>query len=442
MVYVEIKLLALIGPLMLIFLLIIAYYQRSNREFKRFESTNRSPLYAHVSETLAGLATVKAYGVEKQFIMRERKLMNISNIPTYLRLFASTWVGLRLESLTCTITLVLCLLGSSSSIDASLIGLALTYAIGYTSLLSLLLMSSSQLENEFNSVERLSYYCDKLPMEAAFKSNDDPDRSKWPSFGEISVKNITMAYPSRPDLPVLKDISFDVKAGEKIGIIGRTGSGKSSLMTALFRIVELSEGSISIDGVDISKIGLEALRKSIQIIPQEPVLFTGTIRDNLDVESLYQDDDIWRVLEMIGLKGYVSSLTDKLESAVAENGENLSVGQRQLICLGRAILLKPRILIMDEATASVDAEADKLIQVSIKTHFKDTTVLSIAHRLNTIADFDRVLVLENGVKKEYEAPHTLLSDPTSLFSQLADATGPTNAATLRQVAKSKYDSSK
>ncbi|KAJ3309499.1 hypothetical protein HDV04_005991 [Boothiomyces sp. JEL0838] len=422
MVYVEVKLLG-----------------KSNREFKRFESTNRSPLYAHVSETLAGLATVKAFGVEKQFVMRERKLMNTSNMPTYLRLFAATWVGLRLEALTCTITLFLCLLGSSGTIDSSLIGLALTYAIGYTSLLSLLLMSSSQLENEFNSVERLSYYCDQLPMEATFHSPNDPDRSKWPSFGAISVNNITMAYPSRPDLPVLKNISFEVKPGENIGIIGRTGSGKSSLMTALFRIVELSEGAISIDGVDISTIGLEALRKSIQIIPQEPVLFTGTIRDNLDVESLYQDDDIWKVLEMIGLKEYVSSLSDKLDSAVAENGENLSVGQRQLICLGRAILLKPRILIMDEATASVDAEADKLIQLSIKTHFKDTTVLSIAHRLNTIADFDRVLVLENGVKKEYDSPHILLSNPNTLFSQLADATGPTNAATLRQVAKEKYE---
>ncbi|KAJ3309498.1 Multidrug resistance-associated protein 1 [Boothiomyces sp. JEL0838] len=442
LIYIKYELVFLVAPLAVLFFLIIMYYQRSNREFKRFESTNRSPLYAHVSETLAGLAIVKAYGVEKQFIMRQRKLMNISNIPTYLRLFASTWVSLRLEALTCTITLFLCLLGSSNAIDPPSIGLALTYTLGFTGLLSLLLISSSQLENEFNSVERLSYYCDKLPKEAAFKTDHDPDAANWPTVGAISVNNITMAYPSRPDLPVLKNISFEVKPGENIGIIGRTGSGKSSLMTALFRIVELSEGTISIDGVDISTIGLEALRKSIQIIPQEPVLFTGTIRDNLDVESLYQDDDIWKVLEMIGLKEYVSSLSDKLDSAVAENGENLSVGQRQLICLGRAILLKPRILIMDEATASVDAEADKLIQLSIKTHFKDTTVLSIAHRLNTIADFDRVLVLENGVKKEYDSPHILLSTPNTLFSQLADATGPTNAAALRQVAKEKYDKEK
>jgi ABC-type multidrug transport system fused ATPase/permease subunit len=177
----------------------------------------------------------------------------------------------------------------------------------------------------------------------------------------------------------------------------------------------------------------------MQIIPQEPVLFTGTIRDNLDVESLYTDTDIWDVLELIGLKAYVTSLDDKLDSQVAENGDNLSVGQRQLICLGRAILLKPKILIMDEATASVDADADQLIQRSIKTHFANTTVISIAHRLNTIAEFDRILVLQDGVRMEYDSPHALLSNPTSLFSNFADATGPSNSALLREIARSKYE---
>ncbi|KAJ3268641.1 Multidrug resistance-associated protein 4 [Terramyces sp. JEL0728] len=421
---------------------LLVYFQRSNREFKRFESTNRSPLYSHVSETMAGIATVKAYGVENLFIEKERLLINESNIPTFLRLFASTWIAIRMEVLTSLMTLMLCIFGTVYSNDPSLIGLALTYTVTFAGLLSLLLMASTQLENAFNSVERLSVYCEKLPAESAVTTKQDPNPESWPSVGNIEFKNIVMAYPSRPDLPVLKDITFEIKAGEKIGIIGRTGSGKSSLMTALFRIVELSSGSITIDGVDISNIGLDALRKSIQIIPQEPVLFTGTIRDNLDVESLYTDAEIWNILALIGLKDYVSSLTDKLESPVTENGENLSVGQRQLICLGRAILLKPRILIMDEATASVDAEADKLIQASLKSHFANTTVLSIAHRLNTIADFDRVLVLEFGEKKEYDTPHNLLSYPESLFSQLAEATGTANAAALRQTAYEKHISNK
>ena len=193
--------------------------------------------------------------------------------------------------------------------------------------------------------------------------------------------------------------------------------------------------------LDISSLGLATLRKAIQIIPQEPVLFTGTIRENLDIESTYSDQDVWNVLERIGMKEYVESLGDqKLSSPVTENGENLSVGQRQLICLGRAILVKPRILIMDEATASVDGEADKLIQRSIKTYFADTTVLSIAHRLNTIADFDRVLVLQEGEKIEFDTPHALLSRPTSLYSQLADATGSANATLLRQIALEKENS--
>ncbi|KAJ3262479.1 Multidrug resistance-associated protein 1 [Boothiomyces macroporosus] len=439
LIYVDYRLLAIIVPLVILFYFMIIYFQRSNREFKRFESTNRSPLYSHVSETMAGIATVKAYGVERQFIEKERRLINESNIPTFLRLFASTWIAMRMEMLTSLMTLMLCLLGTVFGNDPSLIGLALTYTVTFAGLLSLLLMASTQLENAFNSVERLSVYCEKLPMEGAVKKETDPSLEQWPSVGSIEFRNIVMAYPSRPDLPVLKDISFGIKAGEKVGIIGRTGSGKSSLMTALFRIVELSSGSIVIDGVDISSIGLDALRKSIQIIPQEPVLFTGTIRDNLDVEALYSDPEIWEILGLIGLKDYVSSLTERLDSPVAENGENLSVGQRQLICLGRAILLKPRILIMDEATASVDAEADKLIQASLKSHFANTTVLSIAHRLNTIADFDRVLVLEYGEKKEYDTPHALLSNPSSLFSQLAGATGATNAALLRDIAKDKHN---
>jgi ABC-type multidrug transport system fused ATPase/permease subunit len=191
--------------------------------------------------------------------------------------------------------------------------------------------------------------------------------------------------------------------------------------------------------LDISTLGLKTLRSRIQIIPQEPVLFSGTIRENLDVESLYEDVDVWDVLERIGLKEYVSSLENKLASPVVENGENLSVGQRQLICLGRAILMKPKILIMDEATASVDAEADKLIQASIKTHFKDTTVLSIAHRLNTIADFDRVLVLDDGVKMEYDSPYHLFQ-AGGLFSKLADATGQSNSTLLRDMALQKHQS--
>jgi ABC-type multidrug transport system fused ATPase/permease subunit len=442
--YVDYRMLYLVVPLVVIYFFILKYYQRSNIEFKRFESNNRSPLYAHISETLVGVSTVKAFGVVDEFVQKQRRLMNVSNAPTFLRLFAQVWVSLRLELLGSTLTVTLALLGvsaadSSSLENAALIGLSLTYAIGFAGLLNLLLFSTSQLENEFNSIERLSVYCDELPQESDEVKDIDP-KEQWPQTGAISFENVNLSYPSRPDVLILKDLSFSVRPGEKVGIIGRTGSGKSTLMTALYRLVELVGGKIEIDRIDIASMGLKTLRKNIEIIPQEPVLFSGTIRENLDVESLYEDVDVWDVLERIGLKEFVSSLSEKLQSPVLENGENLSVGQRQLICLGRAILSKPKILIMDEATASVDTDADALIQQSIKTHFKDSTVLSIAHRLNTIADFDRVLVLQDGVKMEFDTPHALLANPSGLFSQLADATGTANSALLREIALKKHTS--
>ncbi|KAJ1340359.1 hypothetical protein BSLG_005001 [Batrachochytrium salamandrivorans] len=388
MAYVVPYMLLLIVPLIVLYVFIIKYYQNANRELKRIESIQRSPLYAHISETLVGLATVKAFRVEDRFVKRQRELMNL-----IIRQYAQS--------------------------SRFRIGIALTYAIALTSLINLLLMAFSQLDAEHA------------------RSIKTPPVGKWPTSGAISFKNLEIRYESRPDFAVIKNLSLDIQPGEKVGIVGRTGSGKSTLMTALFRIVEPTLGCMELDGVDIGKIGLKTLRKRLQIIPQEPVLFTGTIRENLDVESKFQDVEIWDVLSLVGLKEYVMKLPDKLEAAVVENGENLSVGQCQLICLGRAILMKPIVLVMDEATASVDTEADKLIQQSIKTHFAHSTVISIAHRLNIIVDFDRVVVLQDGELAEFDSPHVLLGRPTSLFSQLADATGVANAQLLRSIAAKK-----
>ena len=245
--YVEQRMLALALPLSILYFFILKYYQRSNIEFKRFESNNRSPLYAHVSETLAGISTVKAYGVEADFVRKQRTLMDESNVPTFLRLMAAVWVSMRIGILSSLLTLLLSLLGTSSAIEPSLIGLSLTYAIGFAGQLGLLLFASSQLENEFNSVERLKVFCEDLPFESSSTLEADPSPSQWPSRGVISFKNVSLSYPSRPDVLILKHLDFDISAGEKVGIIGRTGSGKSTIMTALFRLVELLEGSITID---------------------------------------------------------------------------------------------------------------------------------------------------------------------------------------------------
>ena len=416
----------------------LKYFQRSNIELKRFEATNKSPLYAHVSETLGGIATLKAFGVEMSFVSKQRDLMDYSNGPSFLRLMAGVWMSLRLGIISASITFLLAILGTTSAIEASLVGLALVYALAFANSLGLLLFSSTQLENEFNAVERLQYYCKELPEEAEMTLPTDVPADQWPTEGRILLTNISLAYPSNPDNLILKDLSVEFKAGENVGVVGRTGSGKSTLMNALFRIIELKGGKIEIDGKDISNLGLSTLRKAMQIIPQEPVLFSGNIRQNMDVEGLYDDESIWSSLERVGLKKFVESLPEKLDAPVVENGDNLSVGQRQLVCLGRAILCRPKILIMDEATASVDAEADLKIQESIKLYFQDTTVISIAHRLNTISDFDRVLVLADGRKEEFDSPHNLLENPASLFCQLAEATGKSNFEVLRAAAAKRF----
>jgi ABC-type multidrug transport system fused ATPase/permease subunit len=246
--YVDQRMLALIIPLMVLYFFILKYYQRSNIEFKRFESNNRSFLNAHISETLAGISTVKAYQAESKFITRQRYLMDLGNVPTFLRLMAQVWVSLRLELLSATVTLLLSILGVVSGGDPSLFGLSLTYAFGFSKLLALLLFTASQLENEFNAIERLAVYCDELPQEPPESFPTDPKVDEWPINGHIEFQNVHLSYPTRPEVLILKNLTFSVRAGEKVGVIGRTGSGKSTLMTALFRLVELKEGSILIDG--------------------------------------------------------------------------------------------------------------------------------------------------------------------------------------------------
>ncbi|RKO86314.1 P-loop containing nucleoside triphosphate hydrolase protein [Blyttiomyces helicus] len=335
--------------------------------------------------------------------MRQQELMDRSNSPEYFQLTALSWVQLRVEALAHISVLALSLIATGGTISESLAGIAFTNSIVLTDWLNMVLTATAQLE------------------------------------ADISIENLQVRYASRPGYAVhTRDLTVKIRRGEKIGIVGRSGSGKSTLLVALCRLLEPHSGRIVIDGEGITRIGTRALRSRIQIIPQEPILFSGTIRSNLDPEGVFPDCEIWRVLEMIGLKKYVSDLTEKLDSEVSENGSNFSVGQRQLLCLGRAVIVRPRILVIDEATASVDGAADRTIQACRKSHFKDATVLCIAHRLNTIADMDRVLVLADGELAELNSPAALLSRPDSLFNELAEATGPANAALIREIATSRW----
>jgi len=276
----------------------------------------------------------------------------------------------------------------------------------------------SELETNVVSVERVNEYT-RIGTEERLVSEDPPDK-EWPIKGDIQYKNVSVRY--REGLPlVLTGIDMSISAGERIGIVGRTGAGKSSITLTLFRILELASGSIVIDGVDISKIGLHELRKKLAIIPQDPILFTGTLRDNMDPFKEYNDEQLWGALESASLKEFISDQENKLDFEIQERGENMSVGQRQLVCLARALLSDCRIIVMDEATAAVDIETDEIIQSAIREAFKGRTILTIAHRLNTILDYDRILVLDQGRIAEFDSALVLKQKRGQFHSMLADA---------------------
>ena len=289
-------------------------------------------------------------------------------------------------------------------------------------------------ETNMISVERVFEY-GKLESEADLVKGNEKELKDWPQEGEISFKKVFLKY-SR-DLPfVLQDVSFEVQSKAKIGVVGRTGAGKSSLITVLFRLVEPS-GQIIIDGVNIKTLGLHLLRGSMSIIPQDPSLFSGTVRRNLDPFQQYDDEKMWKVMEEANLRKAIDNIQG-LDSTVSEGGSNLSVGQRQLLCLARALLKNNKILVMDEATANVDQETDSIIQRTIKTRFCDCTVITVAHRLNTIIDMDKVLVMDKGRVVEFDEPHQLLQNPHGFFYAMVRQTGPDFERMLHQMAKDHY----
>ncbi|KAF9430894.1 hypothetical protein BGZ76_000670 [Entomortierella beljakovae] len=424
-----------LAPMLVFYYYAAVYYRSSSREIKRIDSILRSSLYAHFAETLSGLATIRAYREQDRFIERNAYFVDLENRPYFMSYSIQRWLGVRIETIANVLVLCTSLLGVCGrySISPATIGLVLSYSMSVTGTFNWCVRQYAEVENNMNAVERLHHYAEELEVEAAAVVPDNRPAESWPSTGAISIRNLEMRY--RPELPtVLHDLSLDIQGGEKIGVVGRTGAGKSSIMMALFRLVEPSKGTMEIDGVDISKIGLFDLRTRLAIIPQDPVLFSGTIRSNLDPFEMRTDQELWEVLERSDLKNYVANTEGGLESQVSEFGENLSVGQRQLLCLARAMLTHARVIIMDEATASVDVATDVMLQKAIRVDFANSTVLTIAHRLNTVIDYSRVLVLDHGEIKEFDTPANLLSRPDSIFSSMVDETGPANAALLRSLA--------
>eukprot|EP01133_Synstelium_polycarpum_P005288 gene5288-6130_t len=375
-----------------IFYFIWRWYLGNARELQRLSSISMSPILTHFSETLYGIQVIRAFSAGGRFLDEMMNRLDANTSAETSQAFVTHWATLRL-SLVCSLFVTTAALSATflrEYISPALIGLAISYSVTLTGELNWMMVQLTQVETQMNSVERINHYC-HLTKEAPCKRPDNQVPPSWPARGEIIFLNYSMSY--RPDLPPsISNIDLVIQPGSKVGICGRTGAGKSSLLLCLFRLVEGSSGSIVIDGYDISQIGLQDLRSKMSIIPQDPTLFSGTLRYNLDPFNLFLDSEIWDILERVHLKDKIKSL----DTQVSEDGSNFSVGQAQLLSMARALLRKSKIIVLDEATASVDMETDEIIQTTIRTEFKDSTVITIAHRLNTIKDYDVTVLMSDG----------------------------------------------
>lgn len=454
-------------PLGVVYIRVLNYFRAVSRETKRLENISRSPVYAQFSETLGGLSTIRAYGLSTRFIREFEVKVDENTKANYNSKAADRWLSIRLELIGSVVAGTAGVFATSVAISgsvsgsnsnshfASLAGLSLTLAISLTSLLNWCVRTFAMLEAAMNACERVLHYSENIPQEAPWTSKElenwgaaamnsaappsSPSLvalasnsgkaaafgSEWPGKGVIVLKNLRMRYRAETPL-VLKGLNLTIAGGERIGVCGRTGSGKSSLLLTLLRLVEPTfadgmenyEAPITIDGVDVLRIGLRELRSRIGIIPQNPVLFSGTIRGNIDIFEQYTDEQIWSALDECGLKKAVEEMPGDLNALVSEYGENLSAGMRQMLVLGRALLRQCRVLLLDEATSNVDFETDRAIQKTLRESFTGVTVITIAHRVNTILDSDKILVMKDGLVGEFGPPQELLADQTSLFSDI------------------------
>uniref|UniRef100_A0A8C2XK95 Multidrug resistance-associated protein 4 n=1 Tax=Cyclopterus lumpus TaxID=8103 RepID=A0A8C2XK95_CYCLU len=420
-------------PLLAVFLFLRCYFLQTSRDIKRLESTTRSPVFSHLSSSLQGLRTIRAFKVQQRFQQTFDEYQDLHSEAWFLFLTTSRWFAVRLDGI-CSIFVTIITFGClylRDGLEPGSVGLALSYAVTLTGMFQWGVRQSAEIENMMTSVERVVEYAE-LESEAPWETDKQLPKD-WPKAGSITFDRVNFSYSVNERL-VLKNLTVVFSSREKVGIVGRTGAGKSSLISALFRLAE-PEGRIMIDGFLTSEIGLHTLRQKMSIIPQDPVLFTGTMRKNLDPFRLHTDEDLWNALQEVQMKGVVEDLPNKLETVLTESGSNISVGQRQLVCLARAILRKNHILIIDEATANVDPRTDGLIQQTIRDKFQECTVLTIAHRLHTIIDCDRILVLDAGRIQEYDEPYVLLQNQEGLFYQMVQQTGKAEAASLLHTAK-------
>ncbi|XP_031635983.1 multidrug resistance-associated protein 4-like [Contarinia nasturtii] len=434
-VYTNVKFSIVILIMAVLFIIARNIYLKSSTNIKRFEGITKSPVFSHISATMGGLSTIRAF--QAQNLLRE-EYENHQDLNTgtwYMYIGTSSGFGMSLDLMVylfvgCVIYYFILI---NNSVTGDRVGLAITQALSLTGLLQWGVRQSAEVSNHLMSVERILEYSDLEPE----KQPEIPQivAADWPKLGKIEFRKVFYRY-SASDEPVLRGLSFSLKPKEKVSVVGRTGAGKSSLIGSIFRLA-MVDGDILIDNVNTSSLELNVLRSRISIIPQEPTLFSGTLRRNLDPFEEYSDEDIWNGLEMVGMKEFISE-GGGLEMPVLAHGQNFSIGQRQILCLARAILRKNRIIILDEATANVDLRTDEMIQRTIRDKFIDSTVITVAHRLNTVIDSDRVLVMEGGVAVEFDEPYTLMQNKESLFCKMVEALGMQEFDRLLAIAKDKY----
>ncbi|KAL8817686.1 MAG: hypothetical protein Q9223_003531 [Gallowayella weberi] len=415
------------------------------REVKRLESNAKSPIFEQFGSALAGITTIRAFAKVDKYVDRMyEKIDAHARAYWYISLF-NRWMAFRLNIIGAFFAiLVAAVIVSTTAIDASLAGFALSFALQYSGAITYTIRQYTSVELAMNAMERIVEYS-RIPIE---NEQGAAVPATWPAEGSLEVKGLVAGYA--PDLPpILKGLSFSVARNQRVGVVGRTGAGKSSLTLALFRFLEAREGSIKIDGIDVSKISLHDLRSRLAIIPQDPVLFSGTVRSNLDAFEEHEDAELYSALERVHLiratgnvsRGDLSSAAassdelssfafsdtntnvfSSLSSRISEGGLNLSQGQRQLLCLARAIVSRPKVMVLDEATSAVDMQTDVLIQRSIREEFDDSTLIVIAHRLSTISDFDRILVMSEGKAVEYDTPKNLMTQ-RGAFWEMVEQSG-------------------
>uniref|UniRef100_A0A8C9FDM0 ATP binding cassette subfamily C member 8 n=1 Tax=Pavo cristatus TaxID=9049 RepID=A0A8C9FDM0_PAVCR len=422
--YVTPMFLIALVPLAIMCYFIQKYFRVASRDLQQLDDSTQLPLLSHFSETVEGLTTIRAFRYEAKFRQKLLEYTDSNNIASLFLTAANRWLEVRMEYIGACVVLIAAVTSITSclysKLSSGLVGLGLTYALMVSNYLNWMVRNLADMEIQLGAVKRIHglLKTEAENYEGLLSSSQIPQN--WPDRGEIQIQNLSVRYDSNLK-PVLKHVNAHISPGQKIGICGRTGSGKSSFSLAFFRMVDTFEGRIIIDGIDIAKLPLQTLRSRLSIILQDPILFSGTIRFNLDPEKKCTDSMLWEALEIAQLKHVVKALPGGLDAIVTEGGENFSQGQRQLFCLARAFVRKTSIFIMDEATASIDMATENILQKVVMTAFADRTVVTIAHRVHTILNADLVIVMKRGLILEYDKPEVLLEQEDSVFASFVQA---------------------